>query len=228
MQVNAEQYRRLSGLGEEPTEDQIIFALLGKPKTKMTLKEIKELDLSKFEMPEVAAFPNLVFHNGKLYGRQDMQGMTFGLYIDLLEQAKDIQTNLILLMTMLWRPITKIDYWSRTKAYFASKALLSKSNRLRVWGLKLLASVKYEIEDYDTMTCMRREEEFKTMPGSLAAYTTTFFLITSEVLVVDSLKSLRDKMVIQQQALEESLKRISQDGDGSPISGSLQEKEQSK
>jgi hypothetical protein len=88
--------------------------------------------------------------------------------------------------------------------------------------------VKYEIEDYDTMTCMRREEEFKTMPGSLAAYTTNFFLITSEVLVLDSLKSLRDKMIVQQQVLEESLKRISQDGDGFPISGSLQEKEQSK
>lgn len=228
MEVNAEQYRRLLGLGETPTEDEIIFALLGKSKNKLTLKEIKELDLTKFQMPEVAVFPNLILHNGILYGKQDLQEMTFGLYIDLIHHAKDLQANLILLMTMLWRPITKADFWSRTKAYFASRALLSKSNLMRKWGAKALASVKYTIEDYDTMTCVKREEEFKTMPGSFAAYTTTFFLITSEVLILDSLKSLRDKMITQQETLEGSLRKIFPDGDGSPISGALQEKEQSK
>jgi hypothetical protein len=226
MEVNAEQYRKLSGLGQEPTEEQIILALLGKPKGKLTLKEIDELDFTKFQMPEVAAFPNLIFHNGKLYGKQDLQDMTFGLYVDLVEQAKDIQTNMILLMAMLWRPVTKIGYWSRIKAYFAAKTLLSKSNKAKQWGVKLLASVKYQIEDYDTLACMKREDEFRTMPGSIAAYTTTFFLITSQVLVAGSLRSLKSQLETVQSELTESLKKISQDGDGTPTSGSLQEKGQ--
>ena len=226
--ITAEQYRLLSGLGEEPKEEDLIRILFGKPKSKMTIKEIKELDFTGFKMPEPEISPNLLLHNGVLYGRQNMSELTFGLYIDLVERAKDIQENLILIMTMLWRPVTKITYWNRTKAYVASKMLQSKWGKLRTKGLKLLNKVQYTIEDYDVMTCYNREDDFKTMDGSVAAYTTTFFLTTSQVLTIDSLRSLKKDLEEKAQVLQESLKKISADGDGSPTSGSLPGKEQSK
>lgn len=222
MQISAEQYRKLSALGPEPTEDQIILALLGKSKSKMTLKEIRHLDLSKWQMPEPTLFPNVVTHEGILYGKQDMQTMTFGLYIDLLEQAKDLQTNLIYLMCMLWRPITHVTMWQRVKAWFAMKGMLTKSSTLRRWGMKVLAGITYSIEDYDPVACMKRETTFQTLPGTFAAYTTTFFLITSEQLVQGSLRSLRDLVKAEHKALQESLKRISEAGDGFPTSGPSQ------
>ena len=227
-EITAEQYRQLSALTGEPTQEDLIRILYGKPKGKMTLKEVDELDFSDFKMPEVSVLPNIVLHEGVLYGKQDMSNLTFGLYIDLVEQAKDIQQNMILLMTMLWRPITKISYWNRTKAYLASRMLSSKWIKMRPRGLRLLASVNYEIKDYDVMDCFGREDLFKTLPGSLAAYTTTFFLTTSQVLVVDSLRSLKSNLEEQKKHLQESLRKISQDGDGSHMSGSLPEKEQSK
>ena len=227
-EITAEQYRQLSALTGEPTQEDLIRILYGKPKGKMTLKEVDELDFSDFKMPEVSVLPNIVLHEGVLYGKQDMSNLTFGLYIDLVEQAKDIQQNMILLMTMLWRPITKISYWNRTKAYLASRMLSSKWIKMRPRGLRLLASVNYEIKDYDVMDCFGREDLFKTLPGSLAAYTTTFFLTTSQVLVVDSLRSLKSNLEEQKKHLQESLRKISQDGDGSHMSGSSPEKEQSK
>lgn len=227
-EITAEQYRQLSGLGEEPSQEDLIRILYGKPKGKMTLKEVKELDFSEFKMPEIDVLPDLVIHEGVLYGKQDMSNLTFGLYIDLVERAKDLQENMILIMTMLWRPVTKVSYWNRIKAYLASKMLSSKSPWMRPRGLRLLAGVKYEIKDYDVMDCFGREDLFKTLPGSLAAYTTTFFLTTSQVLVVDSLRSLKANLEEQKNHLQESLRKISQDGDGSHMSGSSPEKEQSK
>lgn len=227
-EITAEQYRQLSALTGEPTQEDLIRILYGKPKGKMTLKEVDELDFSDFKMPEISVLPNIVLHEGVLYGKQDMSNLTFGLYIDLVEQAKDIQQNMILLMTMLWRPITRISYWNRTKAYLASKMLSSKWIKMRPRGLRLLASVNYEIRDYEVMDCFGREDLFKTLPGSLAAYTTTFFLTTSQVLVVDSLRSLKNNLEEQKKHLQESLRKISQDGDGSHMSGSSPEKEQSK
>ena len=227
-EITAEQYRQLSALTGEPTQEDLIRILYGKPKGKMTLKEVDELDFSDFKMPEISVLPNIVLHEGVLYGKQDMSNLTFGLYIDLVEQAKDIQQNMILLMTMLWRPITKISYWNRTKAYLASRMLSSKWIKMRPRGLRLLASVNYEIKDYDVMDCFGREDLFKTLPGSLAAYTTTFFLTTSQVLVLDSLRSLKNNLEEQKTHLQESLRKISQDGDGSHMSGSSPEKEQSK
>lgn len=227
-EITAEQYRQLSALTGEPTQEDLIRILYGKPKGKMTLKEVDELDFSDFKMPEISVLPNIVLHEGVLYGKQDMSNLTFGLYIDLVEQAKDIQQNMILLMTMLWRPITRISYWNRTKAYLASKMLSSKWIKVRPRGLRLLASVNYEIRDYEVMDCFGREDLFKTLPGSLAAYTTTFFLTTSQVLVVDSLRSLKNNLEEQKKHLQESLRKISQDGDGSHMFGSSPEKEQSK
>lgn len=225
-EITAEQYRQLSALTGEPTQEDLIRILYGKPKGKMTLKEVDELDFSDFKMPEISVLPNIVLHEGVLYGKQDMSNLTFGLYIDLVEQAKDIQQNMILLMTMLWRPITKISYWNRAKAYIASKMLSSKWIKMRPRGLRLLASVNYEIKDYDVMDCFGREDLFKSLPGSLAAYTTTFFLTTSQVLVLDSLKSLKSNLEEQKTHLQESLRKISQDGDGSLTSGFSPEKEQ--
>ena len=227
-EITAEQYRQLSALTGEPTQEDLIRILYGKPKGKMTLKEVDELDFSDFKMPEISVLPNIVLHEGVLYGKQDMSNLTFGLYIDLVEQAKDIQQNMILLMTMLWRPITKISYWNRTKAYLASRMLSSKWIKMMPRGLRLLASVNYEIKDYDVMDCFGREDLFKTLPGSLAAYTTTFFLTTSQVLVLDSLRSLKSNLEEQKKHLQESLRKISQDGVGSRMSGSSPEKEQSK
>lgn len=217
--INAEQYRLLSKLGDEPKEDDVIRILFGKSKNQMTLSEINKLDFSKFKMPEATLFPNLIKHKGVLYGKQDLQEMTFGFYVDLLEQAKNIDDNLIALMTLLWRPITKVSYWNRTKAFIAHKLLTTSVQVFRKWGLKLLANVKYEIEDYDPLKCSLREKDFQTMDGSIAAYTINFFLLTSQRLVIDSLRSLKEDLKKKGEALQESLKRISADGAGSPTSG---------
>jgi len=227
-EITAEQYRLLSGIEGEPTEEQLIKILFGKPKGQMTLKEIQSLDFSGFKMPQPDIYTDLILHDGVLYGKQNMQELTFGLYIDLLDQAKNIQENMILIMAMLWRPVTKISYWNRTKAFVASKLLNTKSLKLRATGLKILSKVKYEILPYDVLECTRREDKFKSLPGSVAAYTTNFFLLTSNRLTVDSLRSLRKQLEMAQLELTESLRKTSQDGAGIPISGSLQEKEQSK
>lgn len=227
-EITAEQYRQLTELQDGPTTEDLIRILYGKSKNKMTLQEVREVDFSNFEIPKTEIYPNIIEHNGVLYGKQDLGKMTFGLYIDLIEQAKDIQKNLILIMTMLWRPVTKISYWNRAKAYLASKMLTSRWSRTRLRGLRLLAGVKYEVKDYDVMDCFGREDEFKNLPGSLAAYTTTFFLTTSQVLTVDSLRSLKKNLEDQRTLLQESLQKTSQDGVGIPTSGSSQEKGQSK
>jgi hypothetical protein len=223
-EITAEQYRLLSALEGQPTEEQLIKIFFGKSKGNMTLKEIQALDFSGFKMPTPDVYTDLILHDGVLYGKQDMQELTFGLYIDLVDQAKNIQENLILIMAMLWRPVSKITYWNRTKAYIAHKLLNTKSLKLRATGLKIMAKVKYEIIPYDVMECTRREDKFKSLPGSVAAYATTFFLITSQQLALNSLRSLKDNLENQRQALVESLQKISQDGAGTPTSGSLQEK----
>jgi hypothetical protein len=225
-EVTAEQYRLLSAIEGKPTEEELIKIFFGKPKGQMTLKEIQALDFSGFRMPTPDSYTDLILHEGVLYGKQEMQEMTFGLYADLIDQAKNIQENLILIMAMLWRPVTKITYWNRAKAYTAHKLIKTKSLKLRAAGLRLLSGVKYEILPYDVMECTKREDLFKTLPGYVAAYTTTFFLITSQQLALDSLRSLKDRLESQRQALVESLQKISAGGDGSPTFGPLQGKEQ--
>ncbi len=225
-EITAEQYSLLSAIEGEPTEEQLIKIFFGKPKGQMTLKEIQSLDFSGFKMPEADIYTDLILHEGVLYGKQDMQELTFGLYIDLLEQAKNIQANMILIIAMLWRPVTKISYWNRAKAFVANKLLSTKSLKLRATGLKILSKVKYEILPYDVLECTRREDKFKSLPGSVAAYTATFFLITSQVLAAGSLRSLKSQLETTQLELTESLRKISRDGDGTLTSGSLQESEQ--
>jgi hypothetical protein len=225
-EITAEQYRLMSIYGEDITEDKLIKILFNKEKGKMTMKEIDDLDFTNFKMPESTLIPNLLMHKGVMYGKQDMEKMTFGFYADLLEQSKDIQKNLILIMTMLWRPVAKISYWNRLKAHTASKLLKSKFKKAQVAGFKLLSAVEYEIIPYDVMETLKRTENFETVPGSYAVYTTNFFLLTSNRLMVDSLRSLKRQLETAQLELTESLRKISQDGAGTPTSGSLQGKGQ--
>ena len=139
---------------------------------------------------------------------------------------KDIQQNLILIMAMLWRPVAKISYWNRIKAHTASKMLKSKFKKAQVAGFKLLSAVKYEIIPYNVMETLKRTGTFETVPGSYAVYTTNFFLLTSNRLMADSLRSLKRQLETAQLELTESLRKISQDGDGILTSGFLQENEQ--
>jgi hypothetical protein len=225
-EITAEQYRLMSIYGEDITEDKLIKILFNKEKGQMTLKEIDGLDFDTFKMPESTLIPNLLMHNGIMYGKQDMEKMTFGFYADLLEQSKDIQKNLILIMTMLWRPIAKISYWNRLKAHTASRLLKSKFKKAQVVGFKLLSAVEYEIIPYDVMETLKRTDNFETVPGSYAVYTTNFFLLTSNRLMADSLRSLKLQLETAQLELTESLRKISQDGDGTLTSGFFQENEQ--
>lgn len=225
-EITAEQYRLMSIYGEDITEDKLIKILFNKEKGKMTMQEIDQLSFENFKMPEATLIPNLLKHKGVIYGKQDMEKMTFGFYADLLEQSKDIQQNLIRIMTMLWRPVAKISYWNRMKAHTASKMLKSRFKKVQVAGFKLLSSLEYEIIPYDVMETLKRMEDFETVSGSYAVYTTNFFLLTSNRLTVDSLRSLRRQLETVQLELTESLKKISPDGDGILTSGFLQEKEQ--
>jgi len=192
--VTAEQYRKIISKGEDLREEDLYEIFLGKTKNSMTLKEINEISFVNFKLPEEIIWCDLVVHNKVLYGRRHPADFTFGEYLDLVEFAKDIPTNLINIMTILWRPVTKISFYNRTKAYLSYKFLISKFKWARVLGFKLLANVKYEIEDYNSLQSMKREDEFQTLPAEIAVYTTTFFLITSQQLLIDSLKSLKGEM----------------------------------
>jgi hypothetical protein len=72
--------------------------------------------------------------------------------------------------------------------------MLKKQGKLRQWGFRLLTGIQYEIEDYDPVKCMKREEDFQTMPGAVAAFTSSFFLLISQMLWIDSLKSLKENL----------------------------------
>lgn len=224
-EITAEQYSKIIAHGENLTEEHLFVILVGKPKSKLTVKEIGDIDFSDFIMPKDVIWCDLVYHKGVLYGRKQPDEFTFGEYLDLLEQAKDLSANLVSIMTILWRPVTKISFWNRTKAYLAYKFLISKFQATRKIGFKLLANVQYEIEDYDPIRSIRREEDFKTLPGSIAAYTSTFFLITSQQLLIGSLKSLKENLdqTISQLNSRVSSEKISADGDSTPTSGSLPE-----
>ena len=227
-EITAEQYRKLSVYWEDITEDILIRILLGKEKGEMTLKEIDEIDFTGFKMPTANLIPDLVYHDGVLYGKQNMEELTFGLYIDLMAQLEDIQKNLIKIMTMLWRPVAKISYANRVKAYLISKMLQSKSERLKTYAFRMLANLKFKIQDYDVVESFDRVKSFETLPASYAVYTTTFFLLTSNRLAEHSLKSLKEHLQTTQLELTESLKSLFQDGDGIPTFGSLPEKKQSE
>lgn len=223
--ITAEQYRKLISHGENLTEDHLYEILLGKSKLKLTMKEIEDISFDDFKMPVNAVWCDLIYHEGILYGRKLPDEFTFGEYLDLTEMAKNLELNLISLLTLLWRPVTKISYWNRTKAYLAYKFLVSKWPKSRKLGFKILSGIEYEIEEYDAIKCIKREDTFKSLPAEVASYTTTFFLITSQQLLIGSLRSLQENLdqTLSQLSSRVSSEKISADGDSTPTSGSLQE-----
>jgi hypothetical protein len=101
--------------------------------------------------------------------------------------------------------------------------MLQKQGKLRQWGFRLLTGIEYEIEDYDAIKCIRREEDFQTMPGTVAAYTSSFFLLISQLLWIDSLKSLKENLETLKSQLNNkvSSEKISAVGDFIHTSGFL-------
>jgi hypothetical protein len=201
-QITADHYRQILSYGADLNENHLFKILFNKPKEQMTLKEIQAIDFNTFNIPTGATWCDLVYFNGTLYGKTDVNELTFGEYLDLVDLAKDVNKNLIKMMTVLWRPVSNIGYYNRAKAFIANKLLVNKSKRLRPLGFKLLAGVKYKVEAYDTKLSFDREKQFKQMPAEVAAYTAHFFFLTSTLLLKDTLKFTKQTLQQMQSRLQ--------------------------
>jgi hypothetical protein len=190
--LTAEQYRRLITLPEDYQAIDIIAALELTHPDKLpiqTIKAYKTQDLSPSLLPSSTNHPHLplIFHNGTLYGQVPMDTLTFGEFIDISEMGKDVQANLISLMTILWRPITKITLLNKAKI---TLALMLFRKGLHSWAHRILNTTKYLTEEYDALKADTRHKEYKTFPAPIAHQTLVFIHHFSQLRQADILHSM--------------------------------------
>ena len=195
--LTAEQYRLLLALGPEPQTSEIISILEGVAPSDLKVKDVEKWSTVSFDdlipQQEVPFVKTFVL-DGVLYGQADMSELTMGEFTDLMEMGKDLQTNLISIMTILWRPVSDITSWNRAKIRFAL-ALLKKSTKRRTsLALKVLDTVKYEITPYNAMESDLRYKRFKSAPSEIAHFTTLFIVAFLQTLSIDSLNSTLEMM----------------------------------
>jgi len=227
--LNIAQYQRLLTLGDKAKPEDLIWALTGKNKNEIPIKDLKSLSVGKLEPKGDPAQLRLVHHNGIVYGMQDMSTLSFGLFADIMELGKDLNKHLPDMVSYMYRPVTKISFWSTVKLRIIGQIGTKLKTK---WGIALmykwLTNMKYEIEEYDPAKCDARIKDIKEMPASIGHNVATFFLILSRQLQIDGLKSLRDQAKTMKEILatigkEGLLEQISPAGDGTQSSGDSQE-----
>lgn len=193
--LTVEQYSRMVSLGEEPKSEDVLWALTGKNKNDLKLSEIKSTHIGDLTPRLDPFFTKFFVHDGVLYGFQNMDELSFGLFADLTEMGKDIQNNLATMVSYLYRPITKINRWNRFKLLVMELiAKRAKTPWILKQVYKLVDSIKYELEEYDPIKCDLRYKAIKKAPASAAHNVASFFLILSRELQKDSLKSMETLM----------------------------------
>jgi hypothetical protein len=189
--LTVEQYSRMVTLGEAPKTDEVIWALTGKHKNDIKLSEVKTMHIGDLTPKLDPFFTKFFTLNGVLYGFQDMNDLSFGLFADLTEEGKNVQENLATMVSYLYRPVTKMNRWNRFKLR-VMEAIAKRTTT--VWALKmvykLLDSIKFEIEEYDPVKCDMRYKAIKQAPASAAHNVASFFLILSKELQTNSRRSM--------------------------------------
>ena len=113
--LTAEQYQRLIGLGEEPKSEDLVWAMTGKTKNQMTVKEVRNFKLGDLT-PRLDPITHKFFTvNGKTYAKQDMNDLPFGLFVDLTKEGENIKDNLLTIVSYLYRPVIGLTRWNRYK-----------------------------------------------------------------------------------------------------------------
>jgi hypothetical protein len=107
--------------------------------------------------------------NGIEYGIIPIETISVGEFADIDAISSELKGNLHIIMSILYRPITKE-----------------------------LKGGRYEIEKYDYNECVRRSEEFKNMAVDLTKGATSFFLrfsqASSGIILQSLVKSLKKEM----------------------------------
>ncbi len=205
--LTAEQYSRIVTIGENPGVEDLLWAVTGTKKENIKIKDLKKVkfgNLDPYYDPITAKF---FVVDGVLYGFQDMSNLSFGLFADFTELGKDIQSNLLGMMSYLYRPVTKMSRWNRFKLRLIWEIGKKTSS---VFGLKIMyklaGSIKYEIEEYDPMKCDLRIKNIKKAPATSAHALACFFLILLRESRLSSLKSMKENLQeIQQTMIQEAI-----------------------
>jgi hypothetical protein len=182
------QYQQFLIEGDKLTPARAAEILTGKKKSQLTLKEIKTIRIESLNPPEKVTWNRLVLMGDTLYGRVDMNSLSFGEFVDLLDYAKDLNKNLVEVVALMYRPIVNLTFWNRVKLGIAQR--LANRNAAPKRMMKILESLQYELEEYDPVKCDLRHKVIKQMPAHTAHWTVSFFLNFSQQLMIDSLKSL--------------------------------------
>lgn len=200
--LTAEQYCRLVTLGENPDTADVIWALTGKKKDNWKIKDLKKVRFGNLD-PYLDPFSAKFFVvDGILYGFQDMGHLSFGLFTDIAEAGKDIQNNLLTMMSYLYRPVTKMSRWNRFKLRLIAEIGKRANSVFAVKTMyKITDSIQYEIEEYDPMKCDLRIKQIRQAPATAAHATASFFLIFLRESQLSSLRSMSENL----SALKKSL-----------------------
>jgi len=204
--INAEQYSRLITLGEEPTAEDLVWAMTGKTKNQMTVKDVKSFSLGDLT-PRLDAITSKTFTvNGTTYAMQDITDLPFGLFVDLAKEGEDLKANLLSVMSYLYRPVINVSRWDRIKLMLIiSLAPRVKGKWLLKKLLRLLQSINFQIEDYDPVRCDLRIKDMKQAPASAAHHITTFFLTLSKELQKTTHKSLLQMLTSLKEEMENEI-----------------------
>jgi len=207
--INSEQYCRLITLGEDPKAEDLVWAMTGKTKNQMTVKDLKKFKLGNLT-PELDPVTLKTFTtNGTTYAMQDMSDLPFGLFVDLAKEGEDLKSNLLTVMSYLYRPVTGLTKWNRLKLMLViTLAPRVKGKWLLKIIYKLLNSVHFQIEEYDPLKCDLRIKDMKQAPASAAHNVASFFLILSKELQQTTRKSLIKMMVEMQNQMTQNLTSI--------------------
>jgi hypothetical protein len=199
------QYQKLLQLGDDPKPIEVVEILTGKKRSELTVKETEEIQIGNITPPEAIAVDRFFFIDGVAYGRVDMETLSYGEFVDLLDYAKDMHKNLVDVVALMYRPITQFKGMASWKIKMANELIKRGAERR---GLKVLESVDYEIELYDPVKCDLRHKQIKQLPASAAHWCVTFFLNFSQQLLNDSRKSLVHWMETAKEEIKEKIKMI--------------------
>jgi hypothetical protein len=199
------QYQRLIRLKENPKAHEVIEALTGKSKNQLTVKELESVKFGNLNPPETVDLANIVVHDGVPYGRVNMENLTYGEFVDLLEYGKDLNKHLVDVVALMWRPITEMDWKNEWRIKWGNM-LLKRGSVKR--AMKQFASIQYELEPYDPVKCDLRHKVIQEFPANTAHWAVTFFLNFSKQLKIDSHKSLIQFLETSQKEMKKVIKEI--------------------
>ena len=178
--ITVEQFDKINSIEDKEKLDQIAITL--EALTGYDVEEIKTSTVDSLQNvydkfknlgDNQNEFHSIIEWNGTSYGYSDIKSMTLGCYIDIENLCKDLQGNLHKIAAILYRPITNHRFDSlKFQVKQKIKMLNNKVENVFDW---------YEIEQYDSKTRKKREEEFKTFPAHILTGALSFFLSTGSL-----------------------------------------------